>query len=106
MRGQVAHAFYMGGIVLKLKIYSPNGLMFEKDVTVVTVRTVEGEMGLLERRAPIIAKLKVDKVVAKDNTQTYEYVIDDGFLHCDGENVIIVTEDIKKEIDPHKYLGG
>lgn len=91
---------------MTLKIYSPKGLIFEKEVDIVTVKTVEGGMGILNKRAPIIAKLAVDKIIAKDSNSEYEYVLDDGFLHCDGENVVVVTEDIKEKIDPHEYLGG
>ncbi|MBO8160898.1 MAG: F0F1 ATP synthase subunit epsilon [Thermosipho sp. (in: Bacteria)] len=91
-----------------LKIYSPKGLVFEKEVKIITFRTVEGEMGVLDNRAPIIGKLKVDKIIAKDENNSYEYMIDDGFVHCDGKNVIIVTEDVKipENIDPHVYMGG
>ncbi|MBT1247249.1 F0F1 ATP synthase subunit epsilon [Thermosipho sp. 1223] len=91
---------------MRLKIYYPNGLFFDKEVDIVTVRTEVGEMGILKDRAPIIAKLKVDKVIAKKADEKFEYIVDDGFLHCDGENVIIITEDVKDKINPHEYLGG
>ncbi|ABR30161.1 H+-transporting two-sector ATPase, delta/epsilon subunit [Thermosipho melanesiensis BI429] len=100
-----AHAFFGGGN-LRLKIFYPNGLFLDEEVDIVTVRTVEGEMGILKNRAPIIAKLRVDKIIVKKFDKKFEYIIDDGFLHCDGENVIILTEDVKNEINPHEYLGG
>ncbi|SHH29419.1 F0F1 ATP synthase subunit epsilon [Thermosipho atlanticus] len=91
-----------------LKIFSPDGLIFEKEVKIVTFRTVEGEMGILDKRAPMIGKLKVDKLIAKDENNEYKYMIDDGFVHCDGKNVIIVTKGVKipKDMDPHIYMGG
>ncbi|QTA37168.1 F0F1 ATP synthase subunit epsilon [Thermosipho ferrireducens] len=93
---------------MRLKIYSPEGLVFDKSVSIVTFKTIEGEMGVLRNRAPIIGKLKIDKIITKtDDNETFEYMINDGFVHCDGENVIIVTEDARlpEEIDPHHFMG-
>lgn len=91
-----------------LKIYSPEGLVFNKEVKIVSFRTVEGDMGVLDKRAPIIGKLEVSKLIAKDENNEYVYMLEDGFVHCDGKNVIIITEAMKSpdEVDPHKFMGG
>lgn len=98
----------LGGVDLILKIFSPKGLVFEKEVKIVSFRTVEGEMGVLDGRAPIIGKLEVSKLIAKDENNEYVYMLEDGFVHCDGKNVIIITEEVKtpNEVDPHNFMGG
>ncbi len=91
---------------MKIKIVTPYKIIEFNEVKLVVFKTVEGEMGVLDKRAPIIAKLAISDIKIKtDNSEEVLKVID-GFLHCDGENnVIILTEDVGKpqDFDPHRF---
>ncbi len=79
-----------------------------ENVDFLAVRTTIGEMGFINRTAPIIAKLSVDNIRIKKGSNEESYRVIDGFLHCNGDSeVVILTEELIKpeEYDPHKYLG-
>lgn len=80
-----------------------------KNAILLVFRTLEGEMGVLDRRAPIIAKLSVADVRIKSEDGEERYRVVDGFLHCDGNSsVVILTEEVGRpeDFDPHRYLGN
>uniref|UniRef100_A0A7C4VU87 F0F1 ATP synthase subunit epsilon n=1 Tax=Fervidobacterium thailandense TaxID=1008305 RepID=A0A7C4VU87_9BACT len=94
---------------MRVKIVTPTKIMEFRDVKFIVFRTLDGEMGVLDRRAPIIAKLAVADVKLKLENFEESYRVVDGFLHCDGKsNVVILTEEVGKpeDFDPHKYLGN
>ncbi|WP_448376566.1 F0F1 ATP synthase subunit epsilon [Fervidobacterium sp.] len=91
---------------MKIKIVTPYKIIEYSDAKLMVFKTVEGEMGVLDKRAPIIAKLAVSDIRIKTETSEEILKVIDGFLHCDGEsNVIVLTEDVGKpqDFDPHKF---
>ncbi|HOJ94852.1 MAG TPA: F0F1 ATP synthase subunit epsilon [Fervidobacterium nodosum] len=93
---------------MKIKIVTPYKIMEFSNAKILVFKTVEGEMGVLDKRAPLIAKLAVTDVRIKTDDGEEKYRVVDGFIHCDGNsNVTILTEEVGKpeEFDPHKYLG-
>ncbi|MFN6992204.1 MAG: F0F1 ATP synthase subunit epsilon [Fervidobacterium sp.] len=93
---------------MKIKIVTPYKILEFTNTKLLVFKTVEGEMGVLDKRAPLIAKLAVTDVkIKKDDGEEILKVVD-GFIHCDGSsNVVILTEEVGKpgDFDPHKYLG-
>ncbi|MFN3691630.1 MAG: F0F1 ATP synthase subunit epsilon [Fervidobacterium sp.] len=93
---------------MKIKIVTPYKIIEFSNTKLLVFKTVEGEMGILDKRAPLIAKLAVtDLKIKKDDGEEILKVVD-GFIHCDGNsNVVILTEEVGKpeDFDPHKYLG-
>lgn len=93
---------------MKIKIVTPYKILEFSNTKLLVFKTVEGEMGFLDKRAPLIAKLAVTDVkIKKDDGEEILKVVD-GFIHCDGNsNVVILTEEVGKpeDFDPHKYLG-
>lgn len=49
---------------MKVKIVTPYGTVFDRESDFVSFRTVEGAMGILPRRAPIITQLSVCDVTS------------------------------------------
>ncbi len=93
---------------MTLKIVTPSSIMKFENVDFLAVKTTIGEMGFINRTAPIIAKLAVDNIRIKKGSTEETYRVIDGFLHCNGNNeVVILTEELIKpeDYDPHKYLG-
>jgi F-type H+-transporting ATPase subunit epsilon len=50
---------------LKLKITTPTGQVYAKDVDMVTLPGQEGEMGILPMHVPLIALLGDGEIIAK-----------------------------------------
>lgn len=93
---------------MKIKIVTPYKILEFGSAKLLVFKTVEGEMGVLDKRAPLIAKLAVTDVKIKKDDGEEIYKVVDGFIHCDGNsNVVILTEEVGKpeDFDPHKYLG-
>ncbi len=78
---------------LKVKILTPQGKVYEKEAALVNFRTVEGAMGVLPRRAPIITHLAISEVEVVHEGGRDKLNVAGGFLYCDGESVTIVTSD-------------
>ncbi|HCI29951.1 MAG TPA: F0F1 ATP synthase subunit epsilon [Fervidobacterium sp.] len=94
---------------MKVRIVTPYRIAEFSDAKLVVFRTVEGEMGVLDKRAPIIAKLAITDVRIEFENSREVYRVVDGFIHCDGNsNVVVLTEEMGRpeEFDPHKYLGN
>lgn len=94
---------------MRVKIITPTKVFEFNDAKFIALRTLDGEMGLLDKRAPIIAKLAVADLRIKLEDHEEKYKVVDGFVHCDGNsNVVILTEELGRpeDFDPHKYLGN
>ncbi|MGQ9856150.1 MAG: F0F1 ATP synthase subunit epsilon [Fervidobacterium sp.] len=93
---------------MKIKIVTPYKIVEFSNAKLIVFKTVEGEMGVLDKRAPIIAKLAVSDVRIKTESAEETFKVIGGFMHCDGnDNVVILTEDVGRpeDFDPHKIAG-
>ncbi|PLV60260.1 F0F1 ATP synthase subunit epsilon [Thermotoga sp. KOL6] len=91
---------------MKVKIVTPYGTVYDKESDFVSFRTIEGAMGILPKRAPIVAQLSVCDVKVKSGEEEYHLKVAGGFLRCDGKEVIIITEEAGKEedISPDRFM--
>lgn len=65
---------------IELKIITPEKLILEDMVDEVLVPTTEGELGILPRHIPIIARLKSGDIVATANNEQVPIAVVGGFL--------------------------
>ncbi len=79
--------------MLKVRILTPKGKVYESEAELVNFRTVEGAMGVLHRRAPIITHLKIHDVEIVKGGRRDRMSVAGGFLSCDGEEVVVLTTD-------------
>lgn len=91
---------------MKVKIVTPYGTVFDRESDFVSFRTVEGAMGILPRRAPIITQLSVCDVTIKSGEEEFRLKVAGGFLVCDGKEVTIITEEAGREedISPDRFM--
>ncbi len=81
---------------IKLQVFTPKGKVFEREGDLVNFRTVEGAMGVLPRRAPIITHLAVSEVEVVDGEDREKLGVSGGFLYCDGERVVVLTSKVSE----------
>jgi len=75
-----------------LKIVTPSGIKAEIKAKYAEFTTVEGGMGVLTNRLPIVAKLKVSPLKVKTEDDREElFAIHGGILEMDGKEMVILT---------------
>ena len=84
----------------KLRIITPNGLFYDKEIEIVTVKTSEGNIGLQHGKSPFVASIQISELHlgAPENKMC---AIAGGLLYVTPEGVDIITDAIeyKDKID-------
>jgi F-type H+-transporting ATPase subunit epsilon len=79
---------------LDCEILTPEGRVFEGRVEMVVVPGTEGELGVLPRHAPIIARLKVGEVRAKfEGGEWRSWAISEGYFKMQFDKATVLVED-------------
>ncbi|KAF2955737.1 ATP synthase F1 subunit epsilon [Marinitoga sp. 38H-ov] len=75
-----------------LKIVTPKGVKAEIKAKYAEFTTIEGGMGVLTNRLPIVAKLKVAplKIRTEDDKEEL-FAVHGGILEMDGQEMIVLT---------------
>ena len=81
---------------LKLKVVTPERVLFEQDVDQVTLPTQEGEITVLPNHLPLISLIKPGEVVFKNEGQTTPLVIAGGFIEVQPDKVVILADSAEK----------
>jgi F-type H+-transporting ATPase subunit epsilon len=88
-----------------VKVVTPGGIKSQCQAEYVQYETVEGGMGVLTNRLPIIAKLKVCPVTIRKTDKTEEkLIVHGGIVDMSGKELIILTTKAERfeEIDALK----
>lgn len=79
---------------LDCEILTPEGRVYEGRVQMVVVPGAEGELGVLPRHAPIIARLKVGEVRVKlDGNEWRSWAINEGYFKMQFDKATVLVED-------------
>ncbi|MBP3750533.1 MAG: ATP synthase F1 subunit epsilon [Prevotella sp.] len=78
--------------MLKLKIVSPEKILYEGDATSVKVPGVLGGMEILQNHAPLISALTVGKVEYTNAEGTEQILVAGGFVEVLRNNVSLCIE--------------
>ena len=86
---------------LKLKILTPNGTFFNREVEIVTVKTTEGNIGILHGHIPLVASIVVSELHINDpgSSNYLKCAISGGLLCVKPDNVVIITDAVEKQSD-------
>ncbi len=85
---------------MKLEIVARAGSLFEGEVSDVVVPAFHGEMGILPRRAPVMAVVRQGAVRFTENGEKKSVEVGDGFLTVDQDHVTVVVENYDEDRDP------
>lgn len=75
-----------------LKIIVPEQLIFEGEVTSVTLPTLMGEIQILENHLPIVGGLETGTVLYTTNGKQHSMAIDMGFFKFKKNQLTLLTE--------------
>ena len=79
-------------MALKFELVSPEKLLFSGDVTQVDVPGAEGDFGVLEGHAPMVATLRPGILTVHANGGTQGLVVLGGFAEVSAEGLTVVAD--------------
>lgn len=88
---------------LHVQIITPERIVFEDDVDMITIPGSEGELGILPHHIPLFTKIKPGEMKVKKGKDEYFLAVTGGFADITGGKVIILAdhairaEDIEKQ---------
>jgi len=77
---------------MKLKIVTPERIVYDDDVDAVYAKAIDGELGILPKHVPLVTPLDIAVMHFKKADTTYYATVMEGLLSTDGETVTILTE--------------
>ena len=78
---------------LACEILTPEGRVFSGNAQMVSVPGVEGELGVLPRHAPIVARLKAGEVRVKfEDGETRSFAISEGYFKMQRDRALVLVE--------------
>ena len=79
--------------MLKLRIISPEKMIFEGEVESVTLPGTSGSFTVLNNHAPIITSLEKGKIIYRGTNGSYESMISSGFAEV-KDNILSVCVEL------------
>jgi len=76
----------------RLEIVTPEHKVYEKDVNMVVVKGVAGELGIMPDHVPLVTPLKVAPVKAKIGNDNEFIAVHGGFMEVRKDKVVILAE--------------
>ena len=87
---------------LTVQIVTPDGLVYDHHASFVSVRTLDGEMGILPRHENMIAVLAVDEVKVKridDDTHVNWIAVNGGIIEIANNVITIIADSAERARD-------
>ncbi|MNO68454.1 ATP synthase epsilon chain [compost metagenome] len=91
-----------------LEIVTPEHVVFSQEVNSLTVRGLEGELGILPGHIPFVTPLQVAPIVVKTGGKDISIAVHGGFVEVQSEKVIILAEsaELPEEIDVERAVAA
>lgn len=92
--------------MINLKIVTPNGVYKETSTSILNVKTIDGERGLLTNHIPTVLMLEISKMSTIEDGERKEYAIGGGMLYFKDNLATLLVDSIesKDEIDVDRAL--
>jgi F-type H+-transporting ATPase subunit epsilon len=84
---------------LLLEIVTPERKVYAKEVTMLIVKGVEGELGILPNHIPLVTPLKIAPVIAKIGNTEEVIAVNGGFMEVRKDKVVILAESAELPVD-------
>lgn len=82
----------MANATLTLKVITPERTVVEEQVESVTVRTPDGEMGILPNHIPLVSSVEVHVLSYKKAGQKTSVAVMGGLLRTNGREVSVLSD--------------
>ncbi len=78
---------------MKFKIVTPEKVIYENEITQVSIPTTSGEITVLPHHIPLVSVLAAGELKIKDKDGEHHIAVSGGFLEVKGNNEIIILAD-------------
>jgi F-type H+-transporting ATPase subunit epsilon len=78
---------------LKFKIVTPEKVIYENEISQVSIPTMSGEVTILPKHIPLVSVLKAGELKIKDKNGEHNLAVSGGFLEVRGNNEIVILAD-------------
>lgn len=91
-----------------LEIVTPERKVFEKQIDMVVVKAIDGELGILPNHIPLVTPLKIGVVRAKHAEDEELVAVSGGFMEVRNNKVVILAEsaELPGDIDLERALAA
>ncbi|MFD1319411.1 F0F1 ATP synthase subunit epsilon [Loigolactobacillus zhaoyuanensis] len=86
--------------VLTVNIVTPDGIIYNHHATMVVVKALDGQLGIMPNHEPIIAPLQIDEVRVKradDPKREDAIAVNGGFMEMSNNVASIVADSAERE---------
>ena len=85
-------------------VITPEGTVFEGKADFVAIPAIDGEVGILHNRAPLLAKLGAGRLRVESSGNKQEWFIAGGFAQVLDNHVIVLTQEAiaRDKLNPEK----
>ena len=77
---------------LNLEIVTPTAVVYSKDVHMVTLPAVEGELGVYPQHVPLVTQIMSGEVIVRKGGQDLFLAVGEGFVEITGNRVAVMTD--------------
>ncbi|WP_071131120.1 F0F1 ATP synthase subunit epsilon [Enterococcus timonensis] len=88
--------------LIKVNVVTPDGIVYDHHARIVVAKTLNGELGILPKHAPIIVPLEIDEVrVKRSDADTHVdwIAVNGGILEVRDNVVSIIADSAERERD-------
>ncbi|WP_435922759.1 F0F1 ATP synthase subunit epsilon [Paenibacillus sp. DYY-L-2] len=91
-----------------LEIVTPEHVVFSQEVEGLSVRGLEGDLGILPGHIPFVTPLQVAPLVVKSGGKSQTIAVHGGFVEVQGDKVIVLAEsaELPQEIDVERAIAA
>jgi len=77
---------------LRLEIVTPDGIVYSEDVDMVTLPSVEGELGILPQHVGLLTQLVPGEMIVRRGGRDGFMAVGEGLVEVTGKRVAILTD--------------
>ncbi len=77
---------------LRLEIVTPDGIVYSEDVEMVTLPSVEGELGILPQHVRLMTQLVPGEIIVRRSGRDEFLAVGEGLVEVTGKRVSILTD--------------
>jgi F-type H+-transporting ATPase subunit epsilon len=77
---------------IKLEIVTPDGVVSQDDVDMVTLPGVDGQIGILPQHVPLMTQMVPGEMIVRKNGQDRSLAVGEGLVEITGDRVAILTD--------------
>ena len=93
---------------MRCRIVTPGGLYKETECSILNVRTIDGQRGLLSNHMPLVTMLEIGEMNFQTEKGREEFAVSGGMLYFQGNVATLLVDAIesKEEINLERALAS